>query len=97
MKIRAFTIGCVLAIFSTALPKSAKANTAEFWYAYTAGALAAICDLHNHGVISTSTVKEATNNFIGEYDPDIPDAAVKGAVQAIKEMDDFKNCPIQHY
>jgi len=97
MRIRAFVIAGVLAVLPTSFPKTAKAGSYEFWYPYTAGALAALCDLHNYGVISTSTVKEATNNFIGEYDPDIPDAAVKDAVKAVKGQDDFKNCPIQHY
>ena len=97
MKISTLAVAGAMAVFSIAFPKSTEAETYEFWYAFTAGALAALCDLHTNGIISTSTVKTATNNFIGEYDPDIPNAAIKDAVEAIKGQDEFKSCPIVHY
>lgn len=96
MKIRAFAIAGALAVVSTAFPKSAESKTYEFWYGYTAGALAALCDLHMNGIISSSTVKEATQNFLSTKDPDIPAAATTNAVKALKEVDEFKNCPIKH-
>lgn len=93
MKRNALVIAGVLAVFSTAFPKSAEAESYEFWYAYQAGGLAMLCDLHMNGVISTNTLKEAKKNFT-RPDIDIPKAATRDAIRAVLEYEDFKSCPI---
>ena len=97
MKAKVLAIAGSLAIVSTALPQSSKGSTYEFYYAYTAGALAAICDLHMNGVISTNTVKEANKNFLNALGNDVPAAATRAAVQVVLEQKDFRFCPIRHY
>ena len=93
MKRNALVIAGVLAVFSTAFPKSAEAESYEFWYAYQAGGLAMLCDLHMNGVISTNPLKEAKKNFT-RPDIDIPKAATRDAIRAVLEYEDFKSCPI---
>jgi len=97
MKARAFVIASALTIFTTAQPQNARSETYEFYYAYTAGALAAICDLHMNGIISTNTVKEANKNFLEAIRNDAPAAATRDAVEVVLEQDDFSKCPIRNY
>ena len=93
MKMNALVIAGALAILSTAFPKSAEAETYEFWYAYQAGGLAMLCDLHMNGVISTNILKESKKNFTSP-DPDVPKASTRDAIKAVLKYEDFKNCPI---
>ncbi len=97
MKAAAFAIAGIITIFSTAMPQSARSSTYEFYYAYTAGALAAICDLHMNGMISTNTVKEANKNFLNALGNNAPAAATREAVKVVLEQEDFKDCPIRNY
>ena len=97
MTARAFAIASALTIFTSAQPQIARSTTYEFYYAYTAGALAAICDLHMNGMISTNTVKEANKNFLKALGNDVPAAATRDAVKIVLEQDDFSDCPIRNY
>lgn len=93
MKLRAIAVAGALAVLSNALPRSATAETYEFWYAYQAGALAMLCDLHMHGIISTNTLKTAVGNLTGP-DSDVPQAATRDAIKAVQEYEEFNDCPL---
>lgn len=97
MNAAAFAVAGTITIFSTAMPQSARSSTYEFYYAYTTGALAAICDLHMNGMISTNTVKETNKNFLNALGNDVPAAATRDAVRVVLEQDGFQDCPIRNY
>ena len=96
VNVKGFAIaGCFVAL-AVALPPSVSASY-EFWYGYISGGLAAICDLHMNGMISTNTVKEFNKNFLVTINDQSPAAATRDAVKVIRQQKDFKNCPIRQY
>ena len=94
MKLRAIAVAGALAVLSTAFPRSAAAETYEFWYAYQAGGLAMLCDLHMNGIISTNVLQTAVGNFTSP-DSDVPQAATRDAIKAVQEYEEFDNCPLK--
>jgi len=95
MKLRAIAVAVAgaLAVLSTAFPRGAAAQGYDFWYAYQAGGLAMLCDLHMHGMISTNTLKIAVGNFTSPGS-DVPPAATRDAIKAVKQYEQFLNCPL---
>ena len=93
MKLSAIAVASALAVLATAFPKSTKAESYEFWYAFQAGGLAMLCDLHMNGVISTKTLKTAVGNFTSP-DSDVPQASTRDAIKAVQGYEQFKNCPL---
>ena len=93
MKISTLAVAGAMAVFSIAFPKSTEAETYEFWYAYQAGGLAMLCDLHMNGIISTKTLKQAKSNFT-KPSLNVPKAATRDAIKVILNYEDFENCPI---
>ena len=95
MKAKALAIAGALSVVSIALPQSAKAQAPyEFWYAYTAGSFATLCELHIDDEISTETLQEYQNNWMGGDDNL---AAKKDAIEAVLEQESFKKCPLRRY
>ncbi|MAN20412.1 MAG: hypothetical protein CMN94_11685 [Synechococcus sp. EAC657] len=97
MRIKAIAIASSLSAMSIAMPLKSHAATYDFWYAYLSGGLAAICDLHMNGVISSSMVREFNKNFLAGSGENYPAAASRDAVNVIREQEDFKDCPIRVY
>ena len=95
MKAKALAIVGALSVVSIALSQSAKAQaTYEFWYTYTAGSFATLCDLHVNDVISTEDLQEYQKNWM---DDDDNLAAFKEAVDAVLEQEAFSKCPLLRY
>ena len=58
----------------------------------------AICDSHSNGDFTSSTAQEAVKNFMEKtIDPYVPTEAITNAVEGVKSIDNFKNCPVGSY
>ena len=96
MKVKAFAIAGALSVLSIAVCQSAKAQAPyEFWYAYSGGAFATLCDLHMNDEISTNTLQLVQKNFMGNGAGH--PAAKKEAVNAVLAQAVFKDCPLRRY
>ena len=97
MKAKALAIAGALSVVSIAVPQSAKAQDLapdEFWYAFSSGAFAQLCELHMNDIISTEIVQVGQKNYMeGEGDF----AAKKLAIDAILANEVFKDCPLLRY
>ena len=95
MKTKTLAFAGALTVASIALPQSVKAEEPdEFWYAYSAGAFAQLCDLHMNDIISTEIVQVGQKNYMeGEGDF----AAKKLAIDVVLAQEVFKDCPLLRY
>ena len=95
MKAKALAIAGALTIVSIALPQSVRAEEPdEFWYAYSAGAFAQLCDLYLNEVISKDNLQVAQKGYMEDK---VEFVSKKQAIDAVLAQEVFKDCPLLRY
>ena len=95
MKAKALAIAGALTVISIALPQSVRAEEPdEFWYAYSAGAFAQLCDLYLNDVISMDILQVAQKGFMEDK---VEFVSKKQAIDAVLAQEVFKDCPLLRY